>query len=253
MLAHLERKTAEEVLAWAIRTFEEALAFTLTFEDEGMVILDMAARIALGLRVVTLDTGRLPEETYQMIETVRSRYGISVEMVLPEAAEVEAMAAMHGPNLFRKSVALRTLCCQVRKVRPLERKMKEFRACVLGLRREQTETRAGIPKVEERERLVRISPLADWTAAQVREYVERQGLPRHPLYARGYTSIGCAPCTRPTVEGEDARDGRWWWEQGAAKECGLHFSPEGRAERRVDVLLREVLERAERLRQTPSR
>jgi phosphoadenylyl-sulfate reductase (thioredoxin) len=132
------------------------------------------------------------------------------------------------------------LCCSVRKVRPLERKLEEFSAWVTGLRRGQSALRAELPKLEIRDGRAKISPLAGWTSEELEEYLERRRVPRHPLYARGYTSIGCAPCTRATEAGEDERAGRWWWEQDADKECGIHFSAQGRAERRVDVLLREL-------------
>ncbi|MDQ6706142.1 MAG: phosphoadenylyl-sulfate reductase, partial [Acidobacteriota bacterium] len=204
-------------------------------------IVDMAARIKPDVRVITLDTGRLPEETYAMIDVVRQRYGIAVETVSPDAAELESMLAQHGPNLFRNDVAFRMLCCEIRKIRPLERKLRTFKAYMVGLRRGQSDTRAGIQTIDESGPAVKISPLADWTAEQVSEYTRVNQVPVHPLYAKGYASIGCEPCTRSVEAGEDERAGRWWWERDASKECGIHFSPSGRAERQVDVLLREVL------------
>jgi phosphoadenylyl-sulfate reductase (thioredoxin) len=207
-----------------------------------MAVIDMAARISPAVRVVTLDTGRLPAETYDMMELVRARYGVKVETVFPDAAEVEAMMTRHGPNLFYESVPMRNLCCTVRKVRPLERKMVEFDAWVVGLRRSQSASREEVPKVAEVKGKIKISPLADWTREQLHEYLKANDVPMHPLYAKGYPSIGCAPCTRPAGPDEDERAGRWWWEHGSPKECGLHFTPEGKIERTVDVLLREILE-----------
>jgi adenylyl-sulfate kinase len=199
-----------------------------------MVIVDLASRISAGVRVFTLDTGRLPDETYQMIETVRQRYGMAVEIVFPERAEVEELVAIQGPNLFYSSVPARQRCCDVRKVRPLERKLETLQAWATGLRRDQGETRSGIPKVERGpEGRVKICPLADWSAARVEEYLARHEVPVHPLYARGYTSIGCAPCTRAVEPGESERAGRWWWEQDAKKECGIHFAPDGSVERGI--------------------
>jgi phosphoadenylyl-sulfate reductase (thioredoxin) len=206
-----------------------------------MVIVDMVARIAKRPRILTLDTGRLPAETYQMIETVRDRYGVSVEVVCPDTAEVESMVTLHGPNLFYQSTAQRMLCCNIRKVRPLERKLKEFKAWAVGLRRSQNELRADVPKVDLEAAPVKISPLADWTAEQVDEYIRQSKVPRHPLYARAYTSIGCDPCTRAVEAGAPERAGRWWWERDADKECGIHFTADGRAQRTVDVLLEQVL------------
>src|SRR5438067_7158655 len=153
-----------------------------------MVIVDMVARLTKRPRIITLDTGRLPAETYQMIETVRERYGVPVELVFPDAAEVESMVALHGPNLFYRETAMRMLCCNIRKVRPLERKLRELKAWAVGLRRDQTESRAGAPKVDWAESPVKISPLADWTPQQVDDYIREHDVPRHPLYARGYTS-----------------------------------------------------------------
>jgi phosphoadenylyl-sulfate reductase (thioredoxin) len=208
-----------------------------------MVIVDMAATISTSVRVITLDTGRLPEETYRMMDTVRSRYGVHIEPVMPDPGEVEAMVNRYGPNLFLQDVSLRQLCCEVRKVRPLERKLKEFQVWATGLRRLQSDTRAGLRRVEDKDGRLKLSPLADWTKAQVEEYIREHDVPQHPLYAKGYTSIGCTPCTRPTLSGEAERAGRWWWEQNGHKECGIHFSPNGTLERNLDVPL-EALSQA---------
>jgi len=230
-----------ELLGWAIATYGEKLAIATSFQASGMVILDMAAKLSKSFRVITLDTGRLPQETYQMMETVRSRYGFRVEAVFPDPVEVEAMVSLHGANLFYRDVALRKLCCEVRKVRPMERKLKEFRAWVTGVRRSQAESRADVRRVEMQNGRLKLSPLADWTKQQVDEYVRLHSVPLHPLYAEGYTSIGCAPCTRATLPGEDERAGRWWWEQDELKECGIHFSPDGVVQRGLDITLEQVL------------
>lgn len=201
-----------------------------------MVIVDLACRIAgSACRVFTLDTGRLPEETYQMMETVRERYGIAIETVAPLPEDLQPMVASHGPNLFYESPELRGLCCEVRKVRPLERKLRELKAWAAGLRREQSDTRAAIRKAEEIEGRVRVCPLADWSSAQVERYIHENRVPVHPLYARGYASIGCGPCTRAIQPGEDERAGRWWWEQQGRKECGIHFAANGMVERGRDA------------------
>ena len=241
-LARLEQASASALLEWALGEYGSSLAIATAFQAEGMVILDIAASISPAVRVFTLDTGRLPEETYRMIETVRERYGVTVETVAPDTGEVEAMVSLHGPNLFYREVALRNLCCEVRKVRPLERKLRELKAWVAGLRRGQNESRADVRKIEEIEGKLKLSPLADWTAADVSEYIRKHDVPVHPLYAAGYRSIGCAPCTRAVAPGEDERAGRWWWELDGSKECGIHFTPEGKAERKLDVLLSVVLE-----------
>ena len=238
---NFEQATAGEILSWAIETYGDGFAVSTSFQSEGMVIVDMVARLVTNPRIFTLDTGRLPAETYRMIEAVRLRYGVSVEVVCPDAAEVESMVALHGPNLFFRASAMRMLCCNIRKVRPLDRKLKELKAWAVGLRRAQSDSRAEVRKVDLEAAPVKISPLADWTAEQVEEYIRRNDVPRHPLYARGYTSIGCDPCTRAVEPGEGERAGRWWWEQDVDKECGIHFTADGRVQRNVDVLLEEVL------------
>jgi phosphoadenosine phosphosulfate reductase len=230
-----EAASASDILSWAIDTFGDSFAIATSFQKEGMVILDLASRISAGVRVFTLDTGRLPDETYRMMDTVRQRYGIALEIVFPERAEVEQLVAFHGPNLFYSSVPARQRCCDIRKVRPLERKLETLQAWATGLRRDQAESRAGIPKVERGPTgRIKICPLADWSAGRVEEYIVRHDVPVHPLYARGYTSIGCAPCTRAIQPGESERAGRWWWEEeDAKKECGIHFSPDGSVARDV--------------------
>src|ERR1039457_120953 len=184
--------------------FGDTFAIATSFQKEGMVILDLAWRISPRVRVFTLDTGRLPDETYHMMETVRERYGIQVEVIFPERDDVEHLVAIHGPNLFYSSVPARQRCCDVRKVRPLERKLATLKAWATGLRRDQAETRAGIPKVERGPAgRMKISPLADWSADRVEEYTAQHNVAVHPLYARGYTSIGCAPCTRAIQRSEE--------------------------------------------------
>jgi thioredoxin-dependent adenylylsulfate APS reductase len=229
----LENLSAAELVSWAISAYGDQFAIATSFQKEGMVIVDLACRAAgpAGCRVFTLDTGRLPEETYEIMETVRDRYGISVETVAPAREDLEQMVAANGPNLFYRSQELRALCCEVRKVRPLQRKLQELKAWATGLRREQSEERAGVRKAEEVDGRLRLSPLADWTAEQVDRYIQENGVPVHPLYARGYTSIGCAPCTRAVAPGEDQRAGRWWWEEQTAKECGIHFAANGTVQR----------------------
>jgi len=239
-LPNPESATAEEVLSWALSAYGDSLAISTSFQKEGMVVIDIATRIHPHVRVFTIDTGRLPEETHQMMETVRQRYGIPVEIVFPEASEVESMIATHGPNLFYREVTLRKLCCHIRKVRPLDRKLATLSAWVVGLRRSQTESRADVAKVESRDAIVKISPLADWTSHDVDDYILRHDVPVHPLYAKGFPSIGCGPCTRATFDCEDQRAGRWWWEQNTEKECGIHIAPSGQIVRQVDALLAQI-------------
>jgi phosphoadenosine phosphosulfate reductase len=240
----LQDLTAEEMIGWALRSYGRSFCVCTSFQDEGMVLVDMAARIDSSVRVITLDTGRLPKETYEMIERVREHYSLQVDLVSPDAEELGRMTTRFGPNLFYRGVAERRLCCHIRKVRPLERALAGFAAVAFGVRREQSETRAALPRIlEEEGGRLRLHPLAEWSAAQVLDYLRAYDVPRHPLYERGYRSIGCDPCTRPVQPGEHERAGRWWWEQDAAKECGLHQTPDGRLRREIDVLLEQVLER----------
>jgi phosphoadenylyl-sulfate reductase (thioredoxin) len=235
---------ANRVIESAVREFGANLAVLTSFQREGAVIVDMVQKIAPSIPVLTIETGRLPQATHDMIRAIEQRYGIAVERILPDPAEVASMVEAHGRDLFRDSYPQRLLCCQVRKVRPLERRMRGVAAFFAGLRRAQSESRSDIEVVDRSSSPVKIAPLADWSAEDVLQYTRENQLPEHPLYAQGYTSIGCDPCTRAVTAGEDERAGRWWWETDEAKECGLHFSPDGRVERKVDVLLREILERA---------
>ncbi|MEP7363407.1 MAG: phosphoadenylyl-sulfate reductase [Acidobacteriota bacterium] len=237
----LERLPARDLLAWALDRFGSRFAISTSFQREGLAIVDMALRLNPATRIFTLDTGRLPQETYQVMEAIRSKYGARIELVYPATDELEAMTSQFGPDLFRESVAHRKLCCQIRKVRPLERKMAEFDAFAVGLRREQSSERAGTPKAVQSGGKWKLAPIADWTSSQVEEYLTNHDVPRHPLESRGYPSIGCAPCTRAIAPGESERAGRWWWESEAGKECGLHVTPEGQMKRELDVLLEEVL------------
>jgi len=223
----LDDQEPEDVIAWALETFDEdRIAIVTALQADGMVILDMAYRMKPNIRVMTVDTGRLPQATYDFYEQVRERYPEArFEVLFPDYREVEEMVRRHGINLFYKSVPMRLLCCHVRKVRPLIRALNQLDAWFTGLRRDQWASRAAIRKVEidhDHDGVIKINPLADWTKEDVWAYIEEFDVPKHPLYAEGYTSIGCAPCTRPIQPGEDDRAGRWWWETNAPKECGIH-------------------------------
>jgi phosphoadenosine phosphosulfate reductase len=244
----LEHEPAEAVLEWALDTFGKACAIVTSFQVEGMVLVDLARRVNPRVRVATIDTGRLPEETYELIDTVRARLDVDVEVIAPDGPSVEAMLTRHGPNLFRRDRSLRQLCCQVRKVEPLRRYLADLDAWVSGLRRNGGPARAGIRKVEldhAHGGLVKLNPLADWTQERAFAYARDNFLPLHPLYEQGYTSIGCAPCTRATRPGEDERAGRWWWETNGDRECGLHQQSPSE---RLEVAMAEVRAEAATLR-----
>ena len=220
---------AEAVLRDAYSTYER-VAIVASFQAESSVIIDLASKIRPDIRVLTLDTGRLPQETHDMFDRIRVRYGVAVEVITPDPDEVRQMVSAHGANLFHESVELRQMCCDVRKSRPLARALRGYDAWVTGLRREQAATRAHVQAVTVdavHGGIAKIAPLAGWTKQQVWDYIREHELPYHGLYDLGYTSIGCAPCTRATSAGEDERAGRWWWEQGGVKECGLHWRTEG--------------------------
>jgi phosphoadenosine phosphosulfate reductase len=224
-LIDFEDRPAEEILAWALDEFGSGFAVCTSFQAEGMAVLDLAWRIDPSVRVFTLDTGRLPNETYSLMDEVRQRYGIDIEVKSPDPLQTQTMVAKHGMNLFYRDTALRQLCCHVRKVVPLDKALHGLDAWATGLRREQAVTRSDTPKVEIDARhggIIKINPLADWSKDEVWDYVRDNNVPTNALYERGFTSIGCEPCTRATSAGEDERAGRWWWEADADKECGLH-------------------------------
>ncbi len=225
----LEPAAPDQVLGWAHERWGRGLTLATSFQAEGMVLLDMCHRMKLPVRVVTLDTGRLPEETYRHIDHVRSHYGIQVEIVAPRASEIARLVRLAGPNLFYASLEGRRRCCNARKVEPMRRALAKTPAWLSGLRRDQTPTRDVLNKIEvdrvttrSQGGLIKICPLLDWTEEQVWDYIRERRVPYHPLYDRGYRTIGCAPCTRPSRPGEGARGGRWWWESQTGKECGLH-------------------------------
>lgn len=229
----LEGADAAEVLAWAVEEFHPAIAVGTGLGVEGMVIIDMLHAMAKRPRVLTVDTGRLPQETHDLIERVRARYGLTIEIYFPDPARLEEIVRAHGPNMFYRSRRLRRLCCHVRKVEPLRRALAGLSAWITGLRRDQSVTRVGIRKVEIDEAnggLVKVNPLADWSDEDVWDYVRRNDVPYNALHDQRFPSIGCVPCTRPVLPGESVRSGRWWWEPPAGRECGLHPSGEERPE-----------------------
>jgi phosphoadenosine phosphosulfate reductase len=229
----LEGAKAEEILCWAAATFAPDIALASSFGAEDVVLIDLLSRTKSRIRVFTLDTGRLPEETYEVMEAIRARYGVAIETFFPEAAAVEALELERGFYSFRRSIGERKHCCGIRKVEPLRRALAPLRAWVTGLRREQALTRTGISAVEwdATHWLVKVNPLASWTEAEVWAHIRELEVPYNALHDRGYPSIGCAPCTRAIQPGEDIRAGRWWWENPGHKECGLHV-PAARGERR---------------------
>lgn len=195
-----------------------------SFGLEDMVLLDLIVRERLEIGVFTLDTGRLPQETYDLLQSARQRYKVPIAVFAPESANVEAYVAAHGPNGFYDSVALRQECCRLRKVMPLKRALAGKRAWITGLRRAQSAGRGAVAfqAWDGENQLQKFNPLADWSDDEVQSYIREHGVPVNALHVKGYPSIGCAPCTRAIAPGEDSRAGRWWWENPEFNECGLH-------------------------------
>jgi len=225
-----ESWSAEEILGWGVERFHPRLSLSCSFgAPEGLVLLDMMHRVEPGARVFVLDTGRLPQATYDLMDRVRDRYGKRVEVVFPRAEAVESMVREHGMNLFYESIEKRQLCCGIRKVEPLRRYLADVDAWVSGLRRDQNVTRGDTAKVEidlAHGGIVKLNPLADWEAEEVWGYVRTHGVPTNRLHKEGYPSVGCDPCSRAIEAGDDPRAGRWWWESPETRECGIHVGEE---------------------------
>ncbi len=226
-IPNLEAKSAEEILRWAFDSFSPKIALSSSFQCEESVLIDMMHKIRGNqFRVFTLDTGRLNEETYEVMERMHEKYGIAIESQFPEREQVEKLEREKGLYSFRQSIENRKECCNIRKVIPLNRILSNLDAWITGLRREQAITRTELPKVEPdapRKGIVKINPLADWSTEQVWDYIKKNKTPYNKLYDAGCQSIGCAPCTRAVKPGESIRSGRWWWENPEHKECGLHI------------------------------
>jgi len=227
-------QTPHEATALALLHAAAALApavFSTSFGAEDMVLLDLIRRHSLAIGIFTLDTGRLPEETYALMQVVHERYGACVQTLYPQAQAVQDLVARNGINGFYASVEQRKACCAVRKVAPLARGLAGQRAWVTGLRAQQSVTRTALAAQEfdATHQIQKFNPLHDWSEAQVWEYLRSRGVPYNVLHDRFYPSIGCAPCTRAISPGEDLRAGRWWWENPEGRECGLHPVNEGRA------------------------
>jgi thioredoxin-dependent adenylylsulfate APS reductase len=225
LAVELDDKEPQEVIAWTLDRFGDRAAVCTSFQIDGMAILDMAWRIDPKVRVFAVDTGRMHQETYDLIDRVRERYEMNIEIYYPEAKELATFVSREGINPFYRSVPLRLRCCEIRKVNPLLKVLDGLDAWITGLRRDQWASRSNIRKVEidgDHGGIAKVNPLADWTEEEVWEYIRANDVPYNALYDQGFTSIGCTPCTRPTREGEDKRAGRWWWEKNAPKECGIH-------------------------------
>lgn len=215
---------AEEIIAFAVEQFGKdlSLATSLAFEDQ--VVTFFLCEIMPKANIFTLDTGRLFQETYDVIEQTNRFFNIQIQVFFPNQNEIEKLTRTKGVNSFYVNVENRKECCFIRKTQSIERALRGKKAWITGLRREQSVTRYGMKKIEwdETNQIVKFNPLADWTETQTIEFVKSKGIPYNLLQDKGYRSIGCAPCTRAVGKNEDVRAGRWWWETPESKECGLH-------------------------------
>ena len=224
----LETKSAEELIQWAMDKYGLKAGLACSFGMEDMVLIDMISKLKDPITIFTLDTGRLHEETYEIMERVQLHYGLEIKTYFPDSEQVEKMVREKGFFSFKESIENRKECCMIRKIEPLNRALSELDAWVTGLRRDQAVTRTETPKVIEdvdHPPLIKINPLADYSQEQLESYIEKHKVPVNALHKKSYPSIGCAPCTRAIEPGEDIRAGRWWWENPEHKECGLHRRP----------------------------
>ena len=217
MINEIQSKTsqysAQQLIEYVVKRFEGRIGLASSFGAEDQVLTDMLCKLTSAATIFTLDTGRLPEETYRLMEQTRDKYGVRIEILFSDRADVEEMVNEQGPNLFYESIENRKLCCRVRKIKPLKRRLAALDAWICGLRTEQSTTRTGLLRVDADETfgLIKVCPLADWTTEQVWDYIRSNDVPYNELHDKG--------C-------EDIRAGRWWWEAPEHKECGLHLHAE---------------------------
>ncbi len=216
--------SAPEILTKALELFGNKITFATSLGAEDQVITYMLSKIDKSANVITLDTGRVFPETYDLLHRTVNRYGIAIKSYYPDTTQVEEMVNTKGINLFYESIENRKLCCHIRKIVPLRRALLGKDAWITGLRREQSVTRTDLKIVEwdNANGLIKINPLLEWSEEKVWDFIKSNNIPYNKLHDQGFPSIGCQPCTRAIEKGEDLRAGRWWWEMPDSKECGLH-------------------------------
>ncbi|MDI1494728.1 MAG: Phosphoadenosine phosphosulfate reductase [Cenarchaeum symbiont of Oopsacas minuta] len=227
-----EISTAQEALIWASENMHPAIAKASSFGAEDSALIYMMTKVNPEFRFFTLDTGRLPKETHTVMDKLRKKYSMHLEVLCPDTLQVEEMVNTKGQNLFYESVEDRLLCCKVRKVNPTKRILGTLDGWITGMRKEHSKNRSSAQMFEIDEQnggILKINPIIDWTWEQIMAYIKEHQIPYNALLDQNYPSIGCAPCTRAIKPGEDSRAGRWWWENSGHKECGLHmdYSKEG--------------------------
>ena len=218
-------EAARAAVDWAVGEFGKRAALSTSLSYEDQVLTEMIAGSDKGeARIFTLDTGRMFEETYELLDRTEMRYGRRIEIFFPDTLRVQEMVREHGVNLFYNNIELRHLCCRIRKIEPLKRALEGVEVWMTGLRRAQSVTRANMQLAEydEPDDVLKLNPLLDWSEEEVKAYIHAHQIPYNKLHDRGFPSIGCQPCTRAVRPGEDIRSGRWWWEDPDKRECGLH-------------------------------
>ncbi|OLC34857.1 MAG: phosphoadenylyl-sulfate reductase [Thaumarchaeota archaeon] len=217
--------TPQETLTWALDNLHPRIAMASSFGAEDVAVIDMIMKINPKARIFTLDTGRLNQETYDVMDEIHKKYNLNIEVMFPDHNEVEQMVRVNGMNLFYHSIGNRKLCCGIRKVHPLNRMLSTLDGWITGLRADQTEIRSNANKLEidsQHNDIIKVNPIINWTWEQTWDYVKKNNVPYNKLHDKGFPSIGCEPCTRAIKSGEPLRAGRWWWESDPQKECGLH-------------------------------
>ena len=224
-ISKLEQSSLEEILSSVSESFPGKVVFSSSLGQEDQLLTDVIFKNQIPITVFTIDTGRLFNETYELLDKTIARYKQAIQVYFPEASDVEEFVLAKGINSFYESVDNRKECCYIRKVKPLNRALSGAKVWVTGLRNEQSANRSNMPLIEldENRQLYKLNPLINWTYRDVMDYITRYNVPCNQLHDKGFFSIGCAPCTRAIEAGEDARAGRWWWES-SHKECGLHLS-----------------------------
>jgi phosphoadenosine phosphosulfate reductase len=223
LIQEIESSSLPEAVSLVADLFPGKVVFSSSLGQEDQVLTDIIFKNNLPVKIFTIDTGRLFNETYELLDKTTARYKKQVQVYFPEAADVESFVATKGINSFYESVDNRKGCCYIRKVKPLNRALEGAHVWITGLRAEQSENRKDMPIIEwdENRQLYKFNPLIHWTYNEVLDYIKEFNVPYNTLHDKGFISIGCAPCTRAIEPGEDARAGRWWWE-ASHKECGLH-------------------------------
>lgn len=220
----IKGKNSEDIITFFLEKYAGKIAFASSMGVEDQLITHLIANINKPVYIFTLDTGRLFPETFDLIDKTQKRYKVDLKIYFPDSSGVQNMVNASGIDLFYESIENRKQCCNIRKTEPLQRALKDIDVWICGLRREQSPTRSEMQIVEwdSFNGLIKINPLIEWTEEETWNFVKANNVPYNTLHDKGFNSIGCQPCTRAIIEGEDSRAGRWWWENPETKECGLH-------------------------------